>query len=245
MMIEVRNLTVSYGKETALDAFDLSIEEGTTCAIIGPSGCGKTTLLYALAGLIAPDGGTIRIQGDQVTGIRRRTGIILQNKGIFPWKTVWENVALGLEIRNVLPKEVQRKTETILRELDIEDQWNKYPVQISGGQAQRVAIARTLVTDPDLLLLDEATSALDALTKEALQNLILEIYQRYPLTLVTVTHSIEEAVYLGKQIVIMENTAVKKVIKNPYFGVEMIRNQPEFHQMCTEVRRCLEEKSTR
>lgn len=239
-MIQVRNLKVSYGEEIAIRNLELTVERGTTCAIIGPSGCGKTTLLYALAGLLIPEEGELLIQGKPVSGIRRETGIILQNVGLFPWKTVSKNVGLGLKARNQDASVIEEKVNAILAELDLLEHRGKFPAQLSGGQKQRVAIARTLVTEPDVLLLDEASSALDAITKEQLQNRILELYRKHPMTLIFVTHSIEEAVFLGQKIVVMERAAIRTILDNPYFGVEEIRSKPEYYQICTEVRRWLE-----
>ena len=240
-MIQIENLSVSYESETALKEFNLDIERNTTCAIIGPSGCGKTTLLYTLAGLLIPDSGQIFIHGEILKGVRKETGIILQNTGLFPWKTVWQNVALGLKARNQGKPIIKEKTDSILNEFGMMDHKNKYPAQISGGQKQRVAIARTLVAEPDVLLLDEASSALDAITKENLQNLILRLYKKHPITLIMVTHSIEEAVFLGQKIVVMNRSSIKKIIDNPYFGDESIRSKPDYYHICSEVRRWLYE----
>lgn len=243
-MIQVRDLNYSYGSDMALSNINLDIEENTTCAIIGPSGCGKTTLLYLLAGLIDHTEGEIYIKNEKVKGSRRETGVILQDYGLLPWKTVWSNIALGLKVRGVAKDQINNEVNGILRELDIQDLKNKYPAQLSGGQKQRVTIARTLVIKPDLLLLDEFTSALDAMTKENIQNLILNIYKKKPLTIVFVTHSIEEAVFLGQKIVIMEKAKIKKIIDNPYFGDIEIRSRVDYYNICLEVRRWLEEGKT-
>lgn len=196
-MIQVRNLNYAYSSDVALSNINLDIKQNTTCAIIGPSGCGKTTLLYLLAGFIDYNEGEIYIKNEKVKGSRRETGVILQDYGLLPWKTVWNNIALGLKVRGTAKEQINKEVDEILRELDIQDLKNKYPAQLSGGQKQRVTIARTLVIKPDLLLLDEFTSALDAMTKENIQNLILSIYKKRPVTIVFVTHSIEEAVFFG------------------------------------------------
>jgi NitT/TauT family transport system ATP-binding protein len=241
-MIEVENLRVDYGEETALYEINLEIEKNTTCAIIGPSGCGKTTLLYALAGLISPKAGKIRINGEEQTGIRQSTGVILQDYGLLPWKTVWDNVALGLQVRKKSRNEIVPVVNQILEELRIEDLKYKYPVELSGGQRQRVAIARTLTISPDLLLMDEPSSALDAITKEQIQNLILRIFKNNPMTIVLVTHNIAEAVFLGQKIVIMEKAGIKHILDNPYFGDEELREKMDFYRICLKVRRWMEMK---
>ncbi|WP_372997582.1 ABC transporter ATP-binding protein [Lutispora sp.] len=243
-MIQVRNLNYAYSSDVALSNINLDIKQNTTCAIIGPSGCGKTTLLYLLAGFIDYNEGEIYIKNEKVKGSRRETGVILQDYGLLPWKTVWNNIALGLKVRGTAKEQINKEVDEILRELDIQDLKNKYPAQLSGGQKQRVTIARTLVIKPDLLLLDEFTSALDAMTKENIQNLILSIYKKRPVTIVFVTHSIEEAVFLGQKIVIMEKARIKKIIDNPYFGDGEIRSRIDYYNICLEVRRWLEEGKT-
>ena len=240
-MIEIKNLNFSYGDENILYDINLKVSKNTTCAVIGPSGCGKTTLLYTLAGLLNDNEGDILINGKRQEGNRKETGVILQDYGLLPWKTVWNNVALGLKARRINKLEINKRVKEILEELNILDLKNKYPMQLSGGQKQRVAIARTLVINPDILLLDEATSALDAMTKEHIQNLILKLYKKNPTTILFVTHSIEEAVFLGQKIVIMEKSKIKKIIDNPYFGDENIRSKMDYYKICLEVRKWLEE----
>ncbi|MDP4094073.1 MAG: ABC transporter ATP-binding protein [Bacillota bacterium] len=238
-MIQVRNLGIDFGSEWALKNIDLDIPSNTTCAIIGPSGCGKTTLLCVLAGLLVPTAGQVLIDGQQLRGIRKNTGLILQNNGLLPWKTTWKNVELGLRTRQPDRKIVNEKVYSILKQMEISEFRNKYPAQLSGGQKQRTAIARTLVLEPDILLLDEASSALDAITREQLQNLILEIYKNKPTTLVLVTHSIEEAVFLGQKIVVMKKAQIKHIMSNPFFGDADIRTKPDYYNVCMEVRKRL------
>jgi len=240
-MIDIIGLSVNYGNESALKDINLHISKNSTCAIIGPSGCGKSTLLYALAGLVRPFKGQILINGEELKKVRRKTGVILQTNGLLPWKKVWQNVALGLKVRGYDESIITDKVRSILEELDMLAHKDKYPAQLSGGQKQRVAIARTLVTEPDLLLLDEASSALDEITKEHLQNLILNIYKKNPITLVFVTHNIEEAVFLGQKIIVMGPGCIKSQIHNPYFGDENLRLKPEFYATCLQVRKSLSE----
>lgn len=238
-MISVRKLGVNYGSETALKNIDLDIPRNKTCAVIGPSGCGKTTLLYTMAGLLPPSEGKVLINGEENKDIRRETGVILQNAGILPWKTVWGNVSLGLEARKTDKDVIGKKVSSILEELGIVEHKDKFPSQLSGGQKQRTAIARALVLEPDLLLMDEASSALDAINRENIQNLILKLYKKNPTTMVMVTHSIEEAVFLGQVIVIMKRAEIGHIIENPYFGDENIRFKQDYYNMCLEVRRRL------
>lgn len=240
-MISINNLSFSYGKEEVLKKISFGITENSTCVIIGPSGCGKTTLLYILAGLLSNYKGSVNIHGDEISGIRKETGLVLQNGGLLPWKNVYDNTALGLKARKADKNEIQKKVSSILEELNILEHKDKYPGRLSGGQKQRAAIARTLALEPDLLLLDEASSALDAINKELLQNLILKMYKRRKMTLVMVTHSIEEAVFLGQRIVVMEAGRIKQVIKNPYFGDEELRISAKYYEICGQVRQYLGE----
>lgn len=238
-MISVRDLGVNYSSEIALKNIDLDIQGNKTCAIIGPSGCGKTTLLYTIAGLLIPSAGKVLINGDEVKATRRETGVILQNGGLLPWKTAWDNVSLGLKVRKLDKSTINQRVTAILEELGILEYKNKYPNQLSGGQKQRVAIARALVLEPDLLLMDEASSSLDAINRELIQNLLLKLYMKNPITMVMVTHSIEEAVFLGQTIVIMKQASIMHKINNPYFGDEDIRSKPDYYNICHEVRELL------
>jgi NitT/TauT family transport system ATP-binding protein len=240
-MIETKGLCVNYGNEAALKDISIQIPKQSSCAIIGPSGCGKTTLLYSLAGLLRPTAGKVWVNGEEIQGIRRETGVILQGNGLLPWKKVWQNTALGLKARGYDRVTVSEKVNSILGELDMLLHKDKYPAQLSGGQKQRVAIARTLVTEPDLLLLDEASSALDEITKEHIQNLLLDLFKKRRITLVFVTHSIEEAVFLGQKILIMGSGTIRHQVDNPHFGDENLRLRPEFYATCLEVRKWLAE----
>ena len=245
-MIKVNNLSVSYTDEEkklfALQNINLTIEKNSTCAVIGPSGCGKTTLIYALAGLLEKDNGSIEIFGKKQNGIRKQTGLILQNYGLLPWKTVQQNIALGLKVRDENPKIIKEKVNAILNKLDIKGLEEKYPSQLSGGQKQRVAIGRSLALSSDLLLMDEPSSSLDEISREKLQNLILKLHKENPLTLVIVTHNIAEAVFLGQKIVVMKDSGIKDILDNPYFGDESLRYKMDFYKICLEVRKSLEKE---
>lgn len=242
-MIEIKDIEVCYGEERALNKVSLNIEKNTACAVIGASGCGKTTLLYALAGMIKPTAGSIHIGGEELKGIRKNTSVILQDYGLLPWKNVWDNIAFPLSSRGFQKDEIYAKTYSTLKSLGLEDHSKKFPGELSGGQKQRVGIGRALALEPDLLLMDEASSALDAITKEHIQNLILEIYIENKITLVLVTHNIEEAVYLGQRIVVMGKGYIKHIIQNPYFGADDLRNNLDFYKICLEVRKWLNDEA--
>ena len=236
-MISIKDLRVTFGKEAALSQINLQIEKNSSCAIIGSSGCGKSTLLYSIAGLIRPEEGEIIIDGSPLQGVRKNTGVILQDYGLLPWKTVWQNVNFVPLCRGEAHEDVEQRVQSILEGLGVSHLKDKYPVQLSGGEKQRVAIARTLVLEPDLLLMDEPSSALDAISKEHLQNAILDIYKSKPTTLLIVTHNIEEAVFLGQKIVVMEKSKISHIMDNPYFGMDGLRENLEFYRYCLEVRK--------
>lgn len=190
----------------ALQGVNLTIAKGEAVTVVGPSGCGKSTLLSLLSGLTAPTAGEILFEGKPLNRINRKDMLILQDYGLFPWKTVAENVALGLLLNrkeNKLTKqEITEKTNNILEQLNIAGERDKFPTQLSGGQRQRVAIARALVMEPEVLLMDEPLAALDAVTKAGLKDLIKEVCRRRGLTLVFVTHNIEEAATMGDRVVV-------------------------------------------
>lgn len=245
-MIRIKNLTVEYqtfnGKLTALDRVNLEVKKGESCAIIGPSGCGKTTLLYVLSGLVSHNAGKVLVNREPVKAKRKKTALILQDYGLLPWKNVWDNTVLGLSIRKFSPSLQKEKAAEILKRLGLYEFRNYYPGQLSGGMRQRVAIARALTLDPDLFLMDEPFSALDAITREELQGLILSLWQETPATILLVTHSIEEAVYLGQRIVVFSPGpgTITANINNPYFGDIMLKSKPEFYRLCNQVRSLLE-----
>ncbi len=242
-VVGVSGLTFGYPEKAPLfQEFDWEVRRGESWAIIGPSGCGKTTLLYLLDGLRQPAAGSVTVGGAPVLKPRRQTGLILQDFGLLPWATVSENVALGLQIRGVAEAEQRRVVAGWLDRLGIRALSGQYPGQVSGGQRQRTAIARTLALEPDLLLMDEPFSALDALTREGLQDLVVELGLEGTLTSVLVTHSIEEAVFLGRKIMVLPKPPITsaQVIENPAAGQIGYRGQPGFYERCSQVRAAVE-----
>lgn len=231
-MVKCENLSVRYEDHFGIRHLNMQLNKGTTCAIVGRSGCGKTTLLHAIAGLVEPLSGSVSVAGEPVSDIQEDTAIILQDDGLFPWKTVYENVAIGQKIRGMADNAL-----SILDELDILDQRDKYPSQLSGGQRKRVAIARSLALAPKLLLMDEPTGSLDMITKEAFQDQILALYREHKMTMMVVTHDIEEAVCLGERIIVMREGQITAEIDNPLFMEEDIRNQMAFYELCLKVRK--------
>ena len=241
-MIKINNLTVVLKQERILREVSLDIPSGTSCAIIGPSGCGKTTLLYSLAGLREINEGKIYINNKPLIESKEEISLILQDLGLFPWKTVEKNILMGLK-KSKLTKSIKYELiRTVLEELGIYKYKNKYINELSGGQKQRVAIGRILVNDPKIMMLDEATSALDAMTKEKIQELLLDIHIKRKNTMIFVTHSIEEAVFLGRKIVVMDSGEIKHVIDNKHFGDKELRKKEEYTYLCNMVRSKLYEK---
>ncbi len=188
----------------ALKCVNLAAAKGEFVTIVGPSGCGKSTLLYMIAGLVKPSFGRIMVEGQPVTGPNPRIGIVFQEFRIFPWKSVLQNVTFGLELQNhANPKERRQKARDYLHLVGLEGFEHHLPKELSGGMKQRVAIAQTLACEPDVVLMDEPLGSLDSLTRENLQEEILRIWQESGKTILFVTHSIEEAVYLGQRTLIM------------------------------------------
>lgn len=248
-MIKVQNLTFEYTfNQPVFAGFDWEVEKGESWTILGPSGCGKSTLLYLVAGLRQPGSGKILVDGEELIRPRPQSGLIIQDYGLLPWATVKENVSLGLDIRRFYgpdgthaPIELNISDENVhewIQQLGLMEQIDKFPGQISGGQRQRCAIARTLVLQPDLLLMDEPFSSLDAPTRESLQNLIIDLWQKHQLTMITVTHSIEEAAILGQKILLLDNPPNQKanILDNPSFGKRNVRSDPKYLQLCQVLR---------
>jgi len=194
----------SGGQEVhALEAIDLEVAQGEFVCLLGPSGCGKSTLLNAVAGFSLPTAGTITVDGVAITDPGPDRGMVFQEYALFPWMTVEENIAFGLQIKKVAKPDIRSKVDGLLAMLHLEDFRKRYPKDLSGGMRQRVAIARVLAIDSPILLMDEPFGALDALTRRNLQDELLRLWTELRKTILFVTHSIEEALYLADRTVVM------------------------------------------
>lgn len=200
---------------TAIKDLNLVVRRGEFITIVGPSGCGKSTFLDMLAGLNHPTSGEIHIDGKQITGPALDRGIILQGYALFPWRTVWENVAFGLEIKKIPKKERRRISLEFINLVGLQGFDDRYPYELSGGMKQRVAIARALAYDPEVLLMDEPFAAVDAQTRETLQDELLRIWEETQKTIIFVTHSIDEAVLLADRVAVMSTNpgTIKEIVE--------------------------------
>ncbi|WP_426399758.1 ABC transporter ATP-binding protein [Ralstonia sp. R-29] len=213
----VRNDAGQTEDVAVLRDFDLDIREGEFLSVLGPSGCGKSTFLSILAGLTERTGGSIRIDGQALAGINPQQGVVFQGYALFPWRTVLENIEVGLEIRGVPKAERRRIAQEHLELVGLTGAGARYPHEISGGMKQRVAIARSLAYKPDVLLMDEPFAALDAQTREILQGELLRIWEQYRKTIVFITHSLDEAIFLSDRIAVMTRRpgTVKQILEVP------------------------------
>lgn len=247
-MLIIDHLSVSYqmkkNRIPVIHDLSLNMKQGEALAILGPSGCGKSTLINALAGTIGIESGSMDyIKEDSRQKLDPRThkiGLIPQNCGLLPWKTVRENCLMPLKLHKEQWNQAAAASERkrIYEALGIDDQLDKYPNRLSGGQVQRTAIARAFILKPDLLLMDEPFSALDEITRQEARELFLSVWKKTRPTTVLVTHSIEEALYLGNTVLVMGKLMgdVKYRMENPYFGeaypdsVEYLAAKQQLHE---------------
>ena len=202
--IAIRDLALHYGAHEVLRGISLDIADGEFVCLLGPSGCGKTTLLNAIAGFIFPSGGRLTVNGHEVRGPGADRGVVFQEYALFPWFTVEQNVQYGPRLTGADRHALIAISDHYLDLVGLTGFKRHYPNQLSGGQRQRVAIARALAAKPEILLLDEPFGALDAMTREALQEELVRIWNTERRTCVFVTHSIGEAVFLAETIIVMQ-----------------------------------------
>jgi NitT/TauT family transport system ATP-binding protein len=244
-LVRVRGLSKAFqygaSAKTVLRGLDFDLHGRDSLAVAGPSGCGKTTLLLILAGLLAPTEGVVELQNEIVSGPSREIALVLQEYGLFPWKTVAANIRLGAQFQKIAVSEDE--VGAIKKELGIEGLDRLYPHQLSGGQRQRVALARALLLRPSLLLLDEPFAALDTITRERLQNHLLAVFTHRGFSFIIVTHNIEEAIFLGRRIMVLGDRAsgIRAVIDNPDMGDPHYRQNPLYFKRVLQVREILNE----
>ena len=191
------------GEVHALEHVSLHLKPGELMAVLGPSGCGKTTLLNIIAGFLAPTSGQAILNGHQVTGPHKERGMVFQQGALFEWMTVAENVSFGPRMGGAARAEIEETVQRLLGVVALQEFADTPVYQLSGGMQQRVALARCLANDPDLILMDEPLGALDALTREKMQGLVLELWKETGKTIILITHSVEEALFLGERLVVM------------------------------------------
>ncbi|MBI9046448.1 MAG: ATP-binding cassette domain-containing protein [Anaerolineaceae bacterium] len=246
MIIQLQDVSFAYTNEVPVfQHFNWDVQHGEHWTILGTSGCGKSTLLYLLAGLQTPLAGQIIINEELLQRPRPQTGLILQDYGLLPWATLRDNVSLGLRIRdyygpdgkhapiNEIIPQIEARAEHWISQLGLAAIGDKYPGQVSGGQRQRTAIARTLSLNPDIILMDEPFSSLDILTRESLYEIVFELWNENHITTILVTHTIEDALKLGNKILILANPPNQEaiILDNPIAGQYSKNINPDYDQV--------------
>jgi NitT/TauT family transport system ATP-binding protein len=199
----VDRLTKRFGERPVLQDVSFDVAGGEIVSVVGPSGCGKTTLLRCIAGLASPSEGSVSIAGREVTEPPVGVGVVFQHFGLFPWKTVFGNVAYGLTVAGVPRRDAEPRVRQLISLVGLEGFEKSYPYQLSGGMQQRTGLARALAIEPGVLVMDEPFASLDAQTRDLLQLELLRIWEQRPTAMVFVTHSIDEAVLMGDRIVVL------------------------------------------
>lgn len=209
VVLKLENVSKSFAKVEnddvthALASVSATMESGEFISLVGPSGCGKSTILRLVAGLIHPTTGTVTVDGKEVEGPAPDRGMVFQKPTLFPWLTVEKNIAFSLKMQGKL-KGNETKVEEMIKIIGLENFRDDYPGQLSGGMAQRVALVRSLINEPDILLLDEPLGALDAFTRMNMQDEILKIWRKRKQLAVMVTHDVDEAIYMGTRVLVMD-----------------------------------------
>jgi NitT/TauT family transport system ATP-binding protein len=249
-MLKVEHLGKTYGEgEDAVEAIadiDLDVGENEFVCIVGPSGCGKTTLLKCMSGLLAPTSGEISLHDERIDGPPEKMALVFQEYGrsLYPWMSVRQNVAFPLRRKKLGKQEASRLVERAVESVDLTGFLDRYPWELSGGMQQRVAIARALAYQPEILLMDEPFASVDAQTRADLEDLILDVRRQYGVTVVFVTHDIDESVYLGDRIVVLTPSPTKVLetldVNLPAERDQLeTKEQPEFARLRAHVYRSI------
>jgi NitT/TauT family transport system ATP-binding protein len=229
------------GSYPAVERADLTVEDGEFLSIVGPTGCGKTTLLNLAAGLIAPSEGRIEILGRPLMGLNSSAGYLFQSDALFPWKTVLENVAIGLEVAGEPGRVARERAHTWLTRVGLAAFAGRYPHMLSGGQKKRVALAQVLIRDPKILLMDEPFGALDAQTRQIMGDLLLDLWNAERKAVLFVTHDLEEAIALSDRVVVMSAGPNARIIGDWRISLPRprdtaeVRLEPAFHAIHREI----------
>ena len=246
-LLEARNVSHTYRRRDrvtpALAAVPLSVNARDFVCVVGNSGCGKSTLLRILGGLLMPTGGRVRFRGRPVKGPQPQIGFVFQNTNLLPWRTALENVLLPLELQKPLARDDRKRALAALALMGLEEFADAYPAQLSGGMAQRLTLARTLLQEPALLLMDEPFGALDELTRERLNQELLRLHREGDQTVVMITHNIQEAVFLADRVLVLSGQPgrlrgdIRVELPRPR-TLEML-TQPQSGALLTKIRDCL------
>ena len=212
---------------TATENVSFTVEAGEFVSVVGPTGCGKSTILNAAAGLLKPTEGEVRVFGETLTEINRRAGYMFQAESLMPWATAYENVVMGLRYRGVPEAEQREAGRSWLARVGLERFADRYPHELSGGMRKRVALAQTLVTDPDILLMDESFSALDIQTRQLMENELLDIWQSAKKAVLFITHDLDEAVSMSDRVVVLSAGPASHPIGDFPIPLERPRNVAE------------------
>jgi NitT/TauT family transport system ATP-binding protein len=239
-MLSIKHLTKRFNDFTALQDVSLEVNNGEFVCLLGPSGCGKTTLLRLTAGLDFPTEGELFLDGKKIEGVNKECGFVFQEYVLFPWRTVKDNIEFGPEVRGVQKDERERISEYYIDLVGLKGFENHYPHELSGGMKQRVGIARAYANNPKLLLMDEPFGALDAQTRNIMQAELLRIWEKEHISVLFVTHSVDEAVYLADRVVVMSARpgTVKEVFENR-LQRPRVRTSPEANVLRDSVLKSL------
>ena len=251
--IDITNLEVAFstkaGSLTVLENISLSIQTGELLSIVGPSGCGKTTLLNCIAGLLTPRDGQVRFDGAPLNLGDSAIAMCFQEPGLLPWRAVMGNILLGIESRRGLPRgEARDRARAAARDVGLERFLDHYPKQLSGGMKMRVVLARAIAMQAPVLLMDEPFAALDSFTRESMQELVLDLYVQHRFTGVLITHSIEEALYMGDRVVVMAAQPSRILadlpVEEPYPRPYAARTSPAVTRLRAQVHEMLMQTQT-
>jgi NitT/TauT family transport system ATP-binding protein len=251
--LALENITVTFVSEgnakfTAIRDATLVVRPGEFVSVVGPTGCGKSTLLNIAAGLLEPSSGSVRVLGEPLAGLNRKTGYLFQTEALLPWRTALDNVTVGLEFRGVEREAAVAKAQQWLQRVGLRGHGHRYPHQLSGGMRKRVALAQTLILDPQIILMDEPFSALDIQTRQLMENELLEIWSADRKSVVFITHDLEEAISLSDRVVVLSAGPQARQIGE--FEIDLprprdvaeIRMTPRFLELHTQIWQTMKEE---